>query len=505
MNQSSDSVKKNVIANIIGRVLSAVLSIVFVPYYLKYLGVEAYGLVGLYATLQSVFMLADMGLSGTFMRETAKLSVERCNARILRDLCRTFEGIFLAIGLGIACFIALCSRIVAERWVNVNTISSDSVVLAIVFIGIVIGLQFPFYIYQGGVQGLQKQTSLNIVLVGMALLRGLCAVFILAFIDASIQAFFIWQAVVSVLQLMVGHVLLWKNLPAAQERPRFDLGLLRPLMRFAAGTAGITLTGLVLTQADKIILIKMLPLDKFGYYTLSGVVAGGLGMIAMPFNNAIYPRLTQLVAENKKTELIDLYHRACQMMAVPLISMGLVMTFFSKEIILAWTGNMVTAQNTFMLISFLAVGNVLMGLMLIPYALQLAFGWTKLGLIFNAFSVLILIPALIWLVLKYGAIGACLCWVALYLIQITGMIHCMHRRFLQGEKLKWYVDDVIKPLMAPLLIVGGSRFVYTSVGEMLRPQIVVGLAVLSTACVCASAMSTPLVRKMILDRVKAEI
>ena len=492
-------VKKNIIANVLGKGFSALLSVIFVPIYLKYLGAEAYGIVGVFATLQSVFMLADMGLSGTFTRETARLSVMEDGGQQIRDLCRTFEGIFAAVGFLIVLVVAALSRMIAEHWVNLEHLSVPAVSNSIVLIGVAIGLQFPFFIYQGGLLGLQRQMHLNALLLSLGFLRGLGAVLILKFVDPSIQAFFIWQVAISALQLVAGYILVWWSMPVAIGRPRFDLNLIRPLWRFAAGTAGTILTGILLTQSDKLILTKILPLEKFGYYALAGVVASIPGMIAMPFNNAIYPRFTQLVAAKNFSELTDLYHRSCQVLAVLLLPVGLVVAFFSKELILVWTGNIVTAQNTYLLASILMIGSTLMGLMIIPYALQLAFGWTRLGLYLNIIAVLTLIPAMIWLVSIYGTLGACFVWVALYSGQVIVMIHLMHRRILLGEKWKWYVDDVAKPLLAPLAIVIIGRLFIDE--AMSKPLLVVSIGSIFLFAVCASGMCTAQLRGLVFIKI----
>ena len=49
-------IKRNAVANLAGRIWSNLLSVAFVPLYLHFLGIEAYGLVGFAATLQGVLL-----------------------------------------------------------------------------------------------------------------------------------------------------------------------------------------------------------------------------------------------------------------------------------------------------------------------------------------------------------------------------------------------------------------------------------------------------------------
>ena len=56
------SLKRNILANYVGQLYVTLIGILLVPMYVKYMGAEAYGLVGFYAMLQAWFMLLDMGL-----------------------------------------------------------------------------------------------------------------------------------------------------------------------------------------------------------------------------------------------------------------------------------------------------------------------------------------------------------------------------------------------------------------------------------------------------------
>ena len=65
------------IANYLGQGWAALMGIAFVPLYVKVLGVESYGLVGVFAVLQASLMLLDLGLTPTLSREMARLRTGR--------------------------------------------------------------------------------------------------------------------------------------------------------------------------------------------------------------------------------------------------------------------------------------------------------------------------------------------------------------------------------------------------------------------------------------------
>lgn len=54
------SLKKNILANYLSQIYVSLVGIVMVPVYVKYMGAEAYGLIGFYAMLQAWFQLLDV-------------------------------------------------------------------------------------------------------------------------------------------------------------------------------------------------------------------------------------------------------------------------------------------------------------------------------------------------------------------------------------------------------------------------------------------------------------
>ena len=68
------SLKRNILANYASQLYVTIIGIVMVPLYIKYMGSEAYGLVGFFSMLQAWFGLLDMGLTPTMSREAARFN-----------------------------------------------------------------------------------------------------------------------------------------------------------------------------------------------------------------------------------------------------------------------------------------------------------------------------------------------------------------------------------------------------------------------------------------------
>lgn len=93
------SFKRNILANYVSQIYVTLIGIVMVPMYVRYMGAEAYGLVGFFAMLQAWFQLLDMGLTPTMARETARFNGGATDAQSLRRLLRAMEGIFIGVAV----------------------------------------------------------------------------------------------------------------------------------------------------------------------------------------------------------------------------------------------------------------------------------------------------------------------------------------------------------------------------------------------------------------------
>jgi O-antigen/teichoic acid export membrane protein len=478
--------KRNILANFVGNAWTGLMSLIFVPLYIHFIGIEAYGLIGIFTTLLGLFALFDMGLSSTLNREIARMAVQEDKAQDMRDLVRTLEIPYWLFGLAIAVTVVLSAPWIAYHWVRVKSLSSDSVRTAITLMGLCVAFQWPISFYSGGLMGLQRQVLLNGINVVVAAFRGLGAVLILWLVSPTAQAFFLWQIAVSALNIGLIFFFLWRNLPPAAEAPHFRRKQLLSIWRFAAGMTAIGIMTTLLTQLDKVILSRMLSLEMFGYYSLANVVAMTLYRFIGPVFSATYPQLTRLVQLDAREEITKLYHKSAQLVSAIILPVALVVALFSREILLLWTRSPVTTANTHIIVSILIIGTAMHCLMHIPYALQLAYGWTRLAFILNAVSVLLLVPLMILLSKLYGAIGAACVWLILNTGYTFVGLPIMHRRLLPAEKWRWYLQDVGRPLLAAAVVCTIGRFAIKSdwppLMLLVSVSLVSGGTLLASAC-----------------------
>jgi O-antigen/teichoic acid export membrane protein len=477
----------NILANYFGKAIVVLASLAFVPFYIRYLGIEAYGLIGFYSLLQGLVAVLDLGLSPTLNRELARLSARQDSAQQARDLVRTLEMIYWSIGVFIGIGVVFLAPIIAHRWIHPQGLTAAAVQRSVLLMGIMLALQWPLSFYEGGLMGLQRLVAYNGFQSALQVVRGVGAIAVLQFIASTVTAFFVWQVVVSAAGTILCAMFLWRYLPDG-SRPRFSLPLLRGVWRFAAGLTAASVATVALTLSDKVILSRKLPLADFGYYNLAFVASSVLYYLIYPISNAIFPRLSQYVAQDDPAAVSRTYHTACQLMTVVTTPVAFVIALFAYHVMRIWTGNLVTAEHTAVLVTIATLGTLLNGFVNIPYALQLAYGWTRLALYVNGLSLVVQLPLLLYVTSRYGAVGAASIWLALNAVYFLFAVNVMYARLLTAERWRWYWQDVGRPLLAALAVVGVARWVTPAMSPM---YLVPTLAAVTITAFIAAALAAP--------------
>lgn len=438
------SLKTNILANYISQIYVTVIGIIMVPLYLKFMGAEAYGLVGFFAMLQAWFNLLDMGLTPTMARETARFRGGALDALSFCRLVRALEGMFLVIALLGAGILLLLSGQIATNWLTVKLLPISEVERSVQMMAIAISLRWMSGLYRSQISGFERLVWLSGYNTVCATLRFVGILLVLRYISTTPTAFFIYQLGVAIIELALLMIMSYRLLPtiSAGDKVVWSWAPLRPVLKFSMSIAFTSSVWVIVTQMDKLVLSKILPLAEYGYFTLSVLVASGIMIISGPVSGAILPHMAKLEAEGDHAGLIRVYRNSTQLVAVIAGSAAVTVSLYAEPLLWAWTGDKVLAQHAAPVLVLYAIGNGILAVSAFPYYLQYAKGNLRLHLIGNIGFVLFLIPTIIWSASRYGGIGAGYTWLVMNLIYFLTWVPLVHRKFEPDLNRLWFGRDL---------------------------------------------------------------
>lgn len=491
------SLKRNVLANYVGQIYTTLIAIVMVPLYVRYMGTEAYGLIGFFSTLQVIFQLLDIGLTPTMSRETARFNGGATDAFSLRRLLRALEGIFVAVAvLGAGALIA-GADLISSRWLRVQELSLYEVKRALVLMAIIVALRWMSGLYRGAITGFERLVWLSGFNIIVTTARFVLVIPFFVYFGATPTHFFSYQLAVAVLELVV--LMAQANrclpgIPSGQKNPwRWEP--LRGVLKFSLSIAFTSTVWILVTQTDKLILSKLLPLKEYAVFSLAVLVASGVLLISGPISGALMPRLTKLHAEGDAAGLIRLYRNSTQLVAVIAVPAALVLAFFSEQVLWAWTGNPTIARHAAPVSALYALGNAILAIRAFPYYLQFAKGDLKLHLVGSVLNIVVLVPILTWATLQFGVLGAAYTWLGTNIAFLIFWTPFVHRHLVQGLHRKWLLHD-----LAPIVgaASGGAALLHTCVAwPDGRLSLTLYVAAVSVVVLVLSAGSSDWVRGLL--------
>ncbi len=485
---SKRSVIANTALNYAGQAYVMLVGIVIMPFYLSHLGAEAYGLIGFFTVMQAWLQLLDAGMSPSLVRAVARHQGSPTGERHQGRILRSFEIMFLPMALLSALGVYAASTWIAVQWLNAQELAPQTLVNCIDLMGVVIALRLYSTLYKSGIQGLEQHAWLNAVNILIATLRYFGGLVLVSSLSQDPQDFFEFQVAVALLETLIFATRAWRQMPVAHWCTGIDWQLVKPILPFAASISLSSVLWIVLTQVDKVLLSEILPLDQYGYFSLVALITTGIMMLTNPLVQALLPRLTVLVAENRQQDMQNLFLAANRFVCTFLFPLAAIVALHAEPLLYAWTGDQAAAQWGRSILCWYALGSAVMAASAFQFYLQYAYGQMRLHIWYSVISAVITVPVMFLAIQYQGAYGAALAFFSLRAVSFAIWPMIVHQRLAPGIHGQW-LRDILR--ISAMTVVGlvCSEPVFRMIEQQNRTTVLLALAasgLITLALVAAS-------------------
>ncbi len=322
---------RNSIAHFSARILSLGAGLALIPLVTLTLGGEPLGLLGVYATLQGMLALFDLGLPVIVNRQLALLTARNNSYDARPQLIRSLEILFWGMAAVFLVTGLLIRNAFSSGWLNAEVLPHSVVATALVIIITSVAFRFPVAFYSNVLFGLGRHIYPNAVIGIAAILRIAVALVALTLFHVGIIGFFLTQLAVILIEISLLVAGVWIRESHWNVRP--SLESLTGLIGAAGILTGVSIAGVMLTQIDKIILSKVLTLGEFGIYSAAYTLAAGLLALSYPVGNAIFPSLSQSIDQNKTGSLARFVRIATELSILTLLPLGTIIITQPKAVL----------------------------------------------------------------------------------------------------------------------------------------------------------------------------
>lgn len=403
------SLRRNTIWNLAGIGLPLLLAAVTIPYLIRQVGIEAFGILTLVWALIGYFSLFDFGLGRALTQQVAAARSAGLEAT-LPSLVKT--GLWFNAGTGLVggVVLAMIAWPLAQRWLNVSLPLQDSTLSAL----LISAIGIPFTTATTGLRGiLEAYEDFRIVnLLRMVLgaanfgLPALSVMFlsnslvwmVLSLIGARVVMFFLhaWMA----------H----QKLPSGWMNAPFSKDKMRGLLGFGAWMTVSNIVSPLMVTADRFVISGVLGASMVAYYTVPFEALIRVLVIPGALTAALFPRLTILMVSDV-AEARRLYRKCLKIVTAALLPVCLVIGLGSSWGLTLWLGEDFAAHS-WVIVSVMAAGLLLNGIAHVPFAAIQAAGDARTTACLHLFELALYIPLLFFCMQAFGILGAAIAWTA---------------------------------------------------------------------------------------------
>lgn len=397
---------RNTLLNLIGQAVPLLVGVVTIPFIVRGMGTERFGLLSLVWVVLGYFTIFDLGLG----RATTKFVAETLGSDDddkIPKIVWTSVAIQVVMGLIGTSVLFSIIPILIERVLNIPTLLWGEARIAFYLLSLTIPLVFISGIFQGVLEAAQRFDIVNAVKIPSNAL-----IFVLPLVGLFMG--FKLPGIVTLLLLsrcVTFLVLVMLNLRLNPSLRRYAVswGLFPRLFSFGGWVMISNIVGPVLVYLDRFLIGSLLTMTAVSYYSAPYEAVTRLWIISVSLTMTLFPTFSSLESSMERHKLGTLFARSIKYILTVLGPAVIIICLFAKDILQIWLGREFAVESTAVM-QILAVGVLFNSLAHIPFALIQGVGRPDLPAKFHILELPIYVVIAWLLVSRWGIVGAATAW-----------------------------------------------------------------------------------------------
>ena len=456
------SISSNILVNIVGMAFVTLLTFIATPYYLLYLGTEAFGLIGFFYVFCVCISILDLGVSPFLQREVAKTTNKNFINEDFNKIVQIITIYFIFILIFINILSLPLSGLIINNWFTTDgwdLLPLVEVEQSIKLIFSISSLLMGVNLFKYGLTGYHFHYWLNIFLTFTAILRYVGSILLISIYKGNIVDFFIYQVLIALVELIVLAIKFYSQVPTKLlVLKNINITLLKKIFSETIKISTISILLIIAYQLDKVLLSKVIPLEEYAYFTLISIICSGIMLISIPVKRAIQPTFSILHLSKNLSQSIDLYRRASHLITIIVGAIVITICMYPIPIILFWTGNLEVSMWVSDSLYLFVIGAGLASIQSILLAFQEARGDLNLQIKLNFIFLLVQVPLMLFCVLYFGivfkepVIGIGLAWLAIRISSFIILTNLIHKTYELNLNKKWFLKDFFLVILIQVIV-----------------------------------------------------
>ena len=368
---------KNIFFSFFGNAIAVVINIGLIPFYVRYLGIDSFAIISLLGTLNSIFVILDLGLGLSTNREIARMSACNESKENFSNTVRSIESIYIFMAIFICSIIFIFSNFISNQWLKSSSLSSDTIRYSVQLLGLIILFRWPISFYSNVLLGFQKIASLNVIKIMLFSIQGILSVILIIYFNLSLISFLIFLFLFHFIYFLVIAFYVWQIPELNFKKAKFKGYVFKNIKKYTLGVSILSICGVFFPILDKVFVSKFFNTTILGYYSIVSMIGLGITQFIYPITSALFPNYTKLYFQNKFNASYFEFRFAFQLVGTLSITFVTILSFYSKEILFVWSSNNILYENVSQIVVPFFIGIFFYSFQIIPTLCISAIGDTK--------------------------------------------------------------------------------------------------------------------------------
>ncbi|VVD96979.1 polysaccharide biosynthesis protein [Pandoraea pneumonica] len=414
------SIKKNSLWNLAGLGGPLLVAAVTVPYLLRHLGVEAFGILTLIWTLIGYFSLFDLGLGRAITQKVSSiLNSDRKNE--VNPIIQSGLVVTGAAGMFGMLLLAVLAHILANKWLNVSGPLIDETFWSLIISAIGIPITTLTIGFRGVLEAFENFKISSVFRIILGILNFAAPAIVVACVGNSL----IWISLSLIVTRLLVVAIHWRYVSNVYgirfNRLGVQWGYVKELIAFGGWTTASNVIGPLLVSADRFFISSVLGATAVAYYTVPFEIANRLLIIPVALTGALFPRLANVIG-SRHHEAEANYKGSLKLILYVMLPICLAIAVLSKVLLSIWLGAKF-AEQSWMVASILFIGIFFNSLASVPFTYIQAAGKSRTTAFIHIFETIIYIPSLLLILHTVGIVGAAIAWSSRALFDLLVLLY----------------------------------------------------------------------------------
>lgn len=336
MRPGAGLILRNTAANYVGTLLALLVSFFLTPFIISKLGQQGFGLWALVGAVMTYGSLLDLGVDHALTKYVGEHS-SLDDIPWLERVVHTTLAIYLGIGGAVLVFTAVAAVAVPLVF-SLPPDLAGTARLLVVITGASLAVNFPLGMYNGVLNGMQRQDVANAANVLWSVGTGVGAVIVLSNGGGIIGLGLVYAVGNTLGQAARIGFLMYRHPQVRWVRAYYHRDRGRSIFSFSFYAFLIRGADLIKHKTDEIVVGLFLPIATVGHYSVGIRLTNMLDRLASQLATAVYPYGSNLDAGGERDALRRLYVTGGRLNLAMGLPMALFLGLQAPRFIEAWVG-----------------------------------------------------------------------------------------------------------------------------------------------------------------------